>query len=56
VVGHPNRVIDLWKGDTGKARFRPTNDQQNAFFEPLREIAPRERMMRLHVMPYSPLR
>ena len=56
VSGNPNRVIDLWKGDTGKAGFRPTNDQQNAFFEPLREVAPRERMMRLHAMPYSPLR
>jgi hypothetical protein len=56
VAGHPNRVIDLWKGDVGKSGYRPTNDQQNAFFEPLREVAPRERMMRLHPMPYSPLR
>ena len=29
---------------------------QEAFFGPLRQIAPREKMMRLHVMPYSPLR
>ena len=26
------------------------------FFEPLREIAPTEKMMRLHALPYSPLR
>lgn len=55
VSGHPNRIIDLWKGDTGRGSYRPTDDGQNAFFEPLRQIAPRERMMRLHAMPYSPL-
>ncbi len=56
VSGNPNRIIDLWKGDTGRGGYRPTDDGQNAFFEPLRQIAPRERMMRLHVMPYSPLK
>ena len=55
VSGNPNRIIDLWKGDTGLSGYRPTDDGQNAFFEPLRRIAPREKMMRLHVMPYSPL-
>lgn len=56
VAGNPNRVIDLWKGDTVRQGYRPSDDQQNAFFEPLRRLAPRERMMRLHPMPYSPLR
>ena len=56
VSGNPNRIIDLWKGDTGRGGYRPSDDAQNAFFEPLRKIAPREKMMRLHVMPYSPLR
>ncbi|MEE3330755.1 MAG: NIPSNAP family protein [Myxococcota bacterium] len=56
VAGNPNRVIDLWKGDTGKSGYQPTNDRTDAFFEPLREVAPREKMMRLHSMPYSPLR
>jgi hypothetical protein len=55
VSGNPNRIIDLWKGDTGRGGYRPTDDGQNAFFEPLRQIAPTERMMRLHAMPYSPL-
>ena len=55
VSGNPNRIIDLWKGDTGRGGYRPTDGSQNAFFEPLRRIAPREKMMRLHVMPYSPL-
>jgi hypothetical protein len=56
VSGNANRIIDLWKGDTGRGGYRPADDAQNAFFEPLRKIAPREKMMRLHVMPYSPLR
>jgi len=56
VSGNPNRIIDLGKGDTGRAGYRPTDEGQNAFFEPLRQIAPREKMMRLHAMPYSPLK
>lgn len=56
VSGNPNRIIDLWKGDTGRGGYRPTDDGQNAFFGPLRQIAPREKMMRLHAMPYSPLK
>ena len=55
VVGNPNRVIDLWKGDTGRPGFKPNDPGQEAFFGPLRQIAPREKMMRLHPMPYSPL-
>ena len=54
--GNPDRVIDLWRGDTGRAGYAPSNAQMDAFFGPLREVAPRERMMRLHALPYSPLR
>lgn len=54
--GNPDRVIDLWRGDTGRAGYAPSNEQMDAFFGPLREVAPRERMMRLHVLPYSALR
>jgi len=53
--GNPSRVIDLWKGDVGAGGYRPNDDAQSAFFEPLRKIAPRERMMRLHPLPHSPL-
>lgn len=56
VAGNPHRVIDLWQGDTGRHGYRPTDARQDAFFGPLREIAPRERMVRLHPLPYSPLR
>jgi hypothetical protein len=55
LAGNPDRIIDLWKGDTGRSGYRPSDERQNAFFEPLRQIAPRERMMRLHPLPYSPL-
>jgi len=56
LAGNPDRVIDLWRGDTGSAGYAPSNAQMDAFFEPLREVAPRERMMRLHALPYSSLR
>jgi len=56
VAGSPNRIIDLWKGDTARGGYRPTNDAMDAFFEPLRKLAARERMMRLFPLPYSPLR
>jgi hypothetical protein len=56
VSGNPQRVIDLWRGDTGRPGYEPSNDGMDAFFGPLREVAPRERMMRLHALPYSPLR
>jgi hypothetical protein len=56
VVGDPHRVIDLWRGNPGQAPYAPTTPAMDAFFGPLREVAPRERMMRLFPMPYSPLR
>jgi hypothetical protein len=56
LTGSPNRVIDLWKGDVGRGGYRPNDPGQEAFFGPLRKIAPQEKMMRLHAMPYSPLR
>jgi len=55
VAGNPDLVIDLWKGDIGRDGYQPTNDRTNAFFEPLRAIAPRERLVRLLPLPYSPL-
>ena len=56
VSGNPYRVTDLWAADTGAQGYRPNDDQQASFFGPLRQVAPREKMMRLHVLPYSPLR
>jgi hypothetical protein len=56
VSGNPSRVTDLWAMDTGAPGYAPNDDQQEAFFGPLRQVAPREKMVRLHALPYSPLR
>jgi len=56
VVGDPLRVFDLWRGNPGQHPYAPADPGMEAgFFAPLREVAPRERMMRLFPMPYSPL-
>lgn len=57
VAGDPNLVIDLWKGDVEQnfSQYRPSNDQSNAFMDPLRELAPNERVVRYFPLPYSPL-
>ena len=56
VTGPTNRIIDLWRTDTGAAGYEPDSPAMAGFFGPLRQVAPREKMMRLHVLPYSPLR
>jgi len=55
VAGRSNRVIDVWRGDVQRG-YEPTNDGLDAFFAPLREIAPTEHVVRHFPMPYSPLR
>jgi hypothetical protein len=56
IAGNPNLVVDLWKGDIGRTGYQPADDRARAFFGPLREVAPRERLVRLLPLPYSPLR
>ncbi len=56
VSGNPYRVTDLWATDAAGADYAPNDDSQEAFFGPLRQVAPREKCMRLHALPYSPLR
>jgi len=57
VAGNPSLVIDLWKGDVEQtyARYAPADDRANAFMDPLREVAPNERVVRYFPLPYSPL-
>lgn len=56
VVGDPHRVVDLWRGNPAQSPYtRADPGMEAAFFGPLREVAPRERIMRLFPMPYSPL-
>ena len=55
LAGSIGRVIDVWRGDV-QQNYAPTNDALDAFFTPLREIAPREYIVRHFPLPYSPLR
>jgi hypothetical protein len=55
VAGDPDVVIDLWQGDVERG-YVPADARANAFFDPLREVAPRERILRYWPLPYSPLR
>ena len=55
IAGNPREVIDLWQGAQG-ASYVENSPAFDAFFGPLREIAPRERMVSLAPLPYSPLR
>lgn len=56
MTGNPNEVIDLWNGDIGADGYRPNSKGMEAFFGPLREVAPRERLVPMRPLPYSPLR
>jgi hypothetical protein len=56
VAGNPCEVLDLWKGALGQERYSPADERSKAFFRPLRELAPRERLLNLYALPYSPLR
>lgn len=56
VAGNPNEVIDLWKGALAQETYAPADERSKAFFRPLREMAPRERVVNLYALPYSPLR
>ena len=56
VAGNPNEVFDLWKGALGQEPYSPADERSKAFFRPLREMAPRERLVNLYSLPYSRLR
>lgn len=59
IAGSPNQVIDLWKGDiwfnAENMAYRPfSKDQQ--WVRDLRENAPKEKIVPLYTLPYSPLK
>lgn len=56
VVGKQNEVIDIWKGTLGQALYQPASENTRQFFRGLRELAPRERLIPVFTLPYSPLR
>jgi hypothetical protein len=59
ISGGPNQIIDLWKGDmlfnTENMAYRPFSKEQQ-WVRDLRENAPKERIIPLYTLPYSPLR
>jgi len=55
IAGNPRMVFDLWKGTLARGGYQPADDKQMAFFGPLREMAPLERVVHLYPLPYSPL-
>ena len=57
IGGSPNEVNDLWKMAIRQEAYQPADknfDEQ--FFRPLREVAPKERIINLSALPYSPLK
>ncbi|KKM21852.1 hypothetical protein LCGC14_1631270 [marine sediment metagenome] len=59
IAGSPNEVIDLWKGDvlfsTEAMGYKPSG-QSDQWVRQLRENAPKERIIPLYTLPYSPLK
>ncbi|MHA1350687.1 MAG: hypothetical protein ACTSPZ_07645 [Promethearchaeota archaeon] len=59
IAGSPNQVIDLWKGDVlfsaEAMAYRPFSQDQQ-WVRQLRENAPKERIVPLYALPYSPLK
>lgn len=58
ISGNANQVIDLWKGDiwwkAENMAYQPTTGDQE-WVRQLRELAPKERILPIYVLPYSPL-
>jgi hypothetical protein len=55
VSGNPNLVIDLWKGNLEHG-YRASTPAEATFFTPLRDVAPKERLVTCYPLPYSPLK
>ena len=59
IAGSPNQIIDLWKGDVlfsaENMAYRPFTKEQ-AWVRNLRDNAPKERIVPLYALPYSPLK
>ena len=56
IAGSPNEVIDVWKSAPAESTYQPANDWFKQFIRQVREVAPRERVIRVLTLPYSPLR
>lgn len=56
VLGSPTEVIDLWARQLLPQKYEPADAISKQFFKPLREMAPKERLIQIYTLPYSPLR
>ena len=56
ITGKQNEVMDIWKGALRQSGYQPADEGTRQFFRGLREVAPRERLVPVFPLPYSPLR
>lgn len=56
IVGKQNEVTDVWKGALRQSGYERAEEGMKEFFRGLRELAPRERLVIVYPLPYSPLR
>lgn len=56
IAGNPRMVYDLWKGALAQDGYQAATPQRTAFFEPLRKLAPLEKLVHVYPLPYSPLK
>jgi len=53
----PNEVIDVWKSpQPSRAAYQPVDEGGKQFLRYVREVAPKERTVRMVSLPYSPLK
>ena len=56
IGGSPNEVIDIWKSPEPEKAYQPADDWRKQFMRAVREVAPKERVIRMLALPYSPLK
>ena len=55
ISGSPNEVIDVWKQPEPANLYKPADDWIKEFLRGVREMAPKERVVRKLALPFSPL-
>ncbi|HEY8173033.1 MAG TPA: hypothetical protein VIH21_08085, partial [Dehalococcoidia bacterium] len=55
IVGKHNQVTDVWKGALRTDGYQRADERTKQFFRGIRALAPRERLVIAHPLPYSPL-
>jgi hypothetical protein len=56
IAGNPNEVNDLWKGSLIPKGYEPAIEGLKEWFQELRELAPKERLVLIFSLPYSQLK